>query len=46
MRRNKCDDNVNHPWKAEVYEDDAGVLAATITGWFTEVYEPEFTVTP
>lgn len=46
MRRNKLDANDNHPWKAEVNEDDTGVLAATITGWFTTVYEPEFTVTP
>ena len=46
MRRNKVDDNDNHPWKAEVNEDDTGVIATTITGWFTSVYEPEFTVTP
>ena len=46
MRRNKVDDNDNHPWKAEVNEDDTGVIASTITSWFTEVYEPEFTVTP
>ena len=46
MRRNKVDSNGNHPWKSEVNEDDTGVAAATITGWFTEVYEPEFTVVP
>ena len=46
MRRNKVDDYDNHPWKAEVNEDDTGVIASTITSWFTEVYEPEFTVTP
>lgn len=46
MRRNKVDGKGNHPWKAEVSEDDAGVVAATITGWFTQVYEPEFTVIP
>ena len=46
MRRNKLDANDNHPWKAEVNEDDTGVLPATITGWFTTVYEPEFTTTP
>ncbi len=46
MRRNKLDDNENHPWKAEVNEDDTGVLPATITGWFTTVYEPQFTTTP
>lgn len=43
MRRNKLDGKGNHPWKAEVSEDDTGVLASTITGWFTGVYEPEFT---
>ncbi len=46
MRRNKLDAQNNHPWKSEVSEDDSGVVAATITGWFTQVYEPEFTVTP
>ena len=46
MRRNKTDANGNHPWKAEVNEDDTEVVAATINGWFTEVYEPEFTVVP
>ena len=43
MRRNKLDANDNHPWKAEVNEDDAGVSAATISAWYTTVYEPEFT---
>lgn len=46
MRRNKLDGQGSHPWKAEVNEDDTGVVAATITGWFSEVYEPTFTVTP
>lgn len=46
MRRNKLDGQGNHPWKAEVSEDEAGVLAATITGWYTEVYEPVFAATP
>ena len=46
MRRNKLDDQGNHPWKAEVSEDDTGVERELITGWFTEVYEPIFTVTP
>lgn len=46
MRRNKLDGQGNHPWKAEVNEDDTGVKASTITGWFTEVYEPTFTATP
>lgn len=43
MRRNKLDGMGKHPWKAEVTEGDAGVSSATITGWFTEVYEPVYT---
>ena len=46
MRRNMLDEQGNHPWKAEVNEDDTGVVAGTITGWFTAVYEPAFTITP
>ena len=46
MRRNKLDGNGNHPWKAEVSEDDLGVITSTVTSWFTEVYEPSFVVTP
>ena len=46
MRRNKLDGLGKHPWKAEVTEGDAGVSAATITGWFTEVYEPVYTPEP
>ena len=42
LRRNKLDGQGKHPWKAEVNEDDASVLAATITGWYTAVYEPTF----
>lgn len=41
-RRNKLDGNGNHPWKAEVNADDQGVEAATINGWYNEVYEPTF----
>ena len=46
LRRNKLDANQHHPWKAEADEDDTDVLAATISGWYTTVYEPEFAVTP
>ena len=42
FRRNKIDGQGMHPWKAEVNEDDASVPAATITGWYTQVYEPTF----
>jgi phi13 family phage major tail protein len=41
-RRNKLDGNGNHPWKAEVNADDEGVTAETISGWYTQVYEPQF----
>jgi phi13 family phage major tail protein len=47
FRRNKIDGENKHPWKAEVTEGDSGVAASTITGWFSTVYEPDFTpVTP
>ena len=46
FRRNKIDGNGKHPWKAEVNEDDATVPASVITGWYTQVYEPVFAVTP
>ena len=42
-RRNKADANGNHPWKAEVTEGETGVADATITGWYTAVYEPVYT---
>ena len=43
MRRNKVDGQSKHPWKAEVSEDDTGVQPATISGWYDEVYEPDYT---
>jgi phi13 family phage major tail protein len=46
MRRNKLDGLGKHPWKAEVTEGDPGVSSTTITGWFTEVYEPVYTPEP
>lgn len=46
LRRNKLDGLGNHPWKAEVTEGDAGVLASVVTNWYSQVYEPVFTVTP
>ena len=46
MRRNKIDGNGKHPWKAEVTEGDSDVQESTITGWYTQVYEPVFTPTP
>ena len=46
LRRNKIDANSKHPWKSEVNEDDLSVPSAVITGWYSEVYEPVFGVTP
>ena len=43
LRRNKVDPKGRHPWKAEVTEGDKDVAAATITGWYEEVYEPSYT---
>ena len=42
IRRNKLDGQGKHPWKAELNEDDTSVPAATISGWYTQVYEPTF----
>jgi len=47
FRRNKLDAENKHPWKAEVTEGDNGVSSTTLTGWFTSVYEPNYSpVTP
>ena len=42
-RRNKLDGQNKHPWKAEVTEGASGVSAATVSGWFSAVYEPSYT---
>ena len=42
MRRNKLDEQNKHPWKTEVTEGDTGVSSSVISGWFSEVYEPDF----
>ena len=42
LRWNKVDGKGEHPWKAEVNEDDAAVDSTVITGWYTEVYEPDY----
>ena len=44
LRRNKLDGLGKHPWKAEVTEGAAGVSTATVTGWFSQVYEQVYTV--
>ncbi len=46
MRRNKLDASGRHPWKAEVTEGDPNVAPSTVSEWFTEVYEPIFTLEP
>ena len=43
LRRNKPDTSGKHPWKAEVTEGDKDVPASVIIGWYTEVYEPDYT---
>lgn len=43
LRRNKSDTSGKHPWKAEVTEGDKDVPASVISGWYTEVYEPDYT---
>lgn len=43
-RRNKLDGANKHPWKVEVTDGDTGVASSTISGWFTTVYEPDYTV--
>lgn len=42
MCRNKLDAQNKHPWKTEVTEGEEGVAAATISVWFSSVYEPDF----
>ena len=44
LRRNKPDTSGKHPWKAEVTEGDKDVPASVISAWYTEVYEPDYTV--
>lgn len=44
LRRNKPDTSGKHPWKAEVTEGDKDVPTAVISAWYTEVYEPDYTV--
>ena len=48
MRRNKpATGNANlHPWKAEADEDNEDVDAGVITGWYSTVYEADFTPEP
>ena len=40
LRRNKPDALGNHPWKAEVNEDETA--EQVIASWYSEVYEPSY----
>ena len=40
LRRNKTDALGNHPWKAEVNEDETATQI--ISEWYNEVYEPSY----
>jgi phi13 family phage major tail protein len=42
LRRNKPDGQSKHPWKTEANEGDTDVTSATISSWFTTVYEPVY----
>ena len=42
-RRNKVDAGGKHPYKASIDSDEAGADATTISGWFSAVYEPDYT---
>jgi phi13 family phage major tail protein len=42
LRRNRLDDNGEHPWKAEVTQGDPGVTQSVIDDWYANVYEPVF----
>ena len=44
LRRTKVDGMNKHPWKAEVTEGDTGVPEEVITNWFSQVYEPSYTM--
>ena len=44
VRRNKPAGTDKHPWKAEVTEGETGVDASTVSGWFSAVYEPDFSI--
>jgi phi13 family phage major tail protein len=42
-RRNKPDSKGKHQWKTEITEGEDGVSDSVISGWFDEVYEPDYT---
>lgn len=43
VHRKKADTKGKHPWRTTIDESEAGADAATITSWFTQVYEPTYT---
>lgn len=44
VRRKKADTKDHHPWRTTIDQSEAGADATTITGWFSAVYEPTYTV--
>lgn len=42
MRRNKADGNGGHPWKVDVVEGATGVDQTVVDGWYSAVYEPDY----
>lgn len=42
MQRKTPDSRGEFNWKAAMDSNESGVDSATITGWFSKVYEPEF----
>jgi phi13 family phage major tail protein len=42
MRRNKADGNGRHPWKVDVVEGATGVEQTVVDGWYSAVYEPDY----
>ena len=44
MQRNKPDAEGGYPWKTEITEGESDVSAETIASWYTEVYEPTYSV--
>lgn len=46
LRRSKPDNSGTHPWKVEVTDGESGVKPATISAWFSAVYEPNLKTSP
>ena len=42
VRRKKADTKDHHPWRTTIDQSEAGADTATVTGWFSAVYEPTY----